>query len=86
MVKLELGDISEMRSCETFALERDLVEVVGEHGAQAVAIDTAARHVLGTSEIAALSDQDRLAGLGNLICGNGASAARADDDCVEVCH
>ena len=45
------------------ALERDLVEVVGEHGAQAVAIDTAARHVLGTSEIAALNDQDRLAGL-----------------------
>ena len=68
------------------ALERDLVEVVGEHSVQAVAVDTAARHVLGTSEIAALNDQDRLAGLGDLICGNGASAARADDDCVEVCH
>lgn len=68
------------------AFERDLVEVVGEHGAQAVAVDASARHVLGTGEIAALNDQDRLAGLGDLVCGNGASAARADDDCVEVCH
>ena len=69
-----------------FALEGNLVEVVGEHGAQAMSVDAAARHVLRTREVAALDHEDRFARLGELVGGDGASAAGADDDRVEVCH
>ena len=66
------------------ALEGGFLLEVGEDLLEGMAVDAAARHVLGAGVVAALDHEHALAGgRGNVGC-HGAGAAGADHDDVEI--
>ena len=67
------------------ALDGRLGLEVGEDLLEGVGVDAAAGHVLGAGEVAALDDQDGLAGGCGHVSRHAARAARSHDDDVEIC-
>ena len=67
-----------------FALNGRFGLEVGEDLLEGVGVDAAAGHVLGTGEVAALDDQDGLAGGCGHVSRHAARAARSHDDDVEI--